>query len=150
MKKKVCPHCRQEFTPNGFHPEQVVCSFPPCQRRRRTEYHRKKVAADPAYRDLCANSRTYWKEKNPDYLKHYRAKSKCASPVDNKKESTIEEVLRLLGHVKNTSAKNNLALTVTRCIVEVLWVAGADASAAMNNLAAAKVVIFQGDLNNAG
>jgi hypothetical protein len=53
MKKRVCPHCRQEFTPGRFHPEQVVCSFPQCQRRRRNEYHRRKIAADPAYRELC-------------------------------------------------------------------------------------------------
>ena|SRR5579864_7316513 len=67
MKKRVCPHCKQEFSPDRFHPEQVVCSFPPCQRQRRSEYHRRKIAADPAYRDSCANGRPYWKEKNPDY-----------------------------------------------------------------------------------
>ena len=150
MKKRICPHCRQEFTPDRFHPEQVVCSFPPCQQRRRNEYHRRKIAADPAYRDLCENSRTYWKEKNPDYLKQYRAKSKGGKTVATKNESALEEVLRLLRHVKNTSAKDNSALTVTRCFVEVLWVAAADASGAKNNIAKAKVIVFQGDLNSAG
>jgi hypothetical protein len=150
MKKKVCPHCKEEFTPNRFHPEQVVCSCPLCQRRRRTEYHRKKIAADPAYRDLCANSRAYWKEKNPDYTKQYRTKPKSVDTAANPSESALEEVLRLLGHVKNTSAKNTSALTVTRCFVDVLWVAAADASVATNNLAKAKVIVFHGDLNSAG
>jgi hypothetical protein len=150
MKKRVCPYCKQEFTPDRFHPDQVVCSFLPCQRRRRNEYHRIKIAADPAYRELCENSRTYWKEKNPDYLKQYRAKSKCENTGANKNESALEEVVRLLRHVRNTSAKNNSALTVTRCFVEVLWVAAADASAAKNNIAKAKVIVFQGDLNGAG
>ena len=67
MKKRVCPYCKQEFSPNRLHPEQVVCSFPQCQRRRRTEYHRRKIEADPAYRALYEESRTYWKERNPDY-----------------------------------------------------------------------------------
>ena len=150
MKKRVCPYCKQEFTPDRFHPDQVVCSFLPCQRRRRNEYHRRKIAADPAYRELCENSRTYWKEKNPDYLKQYRAKSKCENTGANKNESALEEVVRLLRHVRNASAKNNSALTVTRCFVEVLWVAAADASAAKNNIAKAKVIVFQGDLNGAG
>jgi hypothetical protein len=149
MKKRVCPHCKQEFSPDRFHPEQVVCSFPPCQRQRRSEYHRRKIAADPAYRDLCANSRTYWKEKNPDYPKQYRAKPKNVNTVADKDESALEEVVRLLGQVKNTSARNTLALTVTRCFVEVLWVAAADASVVTNNLAKAKVIVFQGDLKSA-
>ena len=144
MQKRVCPHCKQEFSSDRFHPEQVVCSFPPCQRQRRTEYHRRKVADDPAYRDLCENSRTYWKEKNPDYPKQYRAKSKNANAAADKNESALAEVFRLLGHAKNTSA-----LTVTRCFIEVLWVAGADASVATNNLAKAKVIVFQGDPKSA-
>ena len=143
MKKRVCPHCKQEFSPNRFHPEQVVCSFPLCQRQRRTEYHRRKIATDPAYRELCANSRTYWKEKNPEYPKQHRAQPKNMNAAADPNESAIEELLRLLGHVKNTSARNTSALTVTRCFVEVLWVAPADASAATNNLATAKVVIFK-------
>jgi hypothetical protein len=147
MPKRVCPYCRQEFTPDRFHPEQVVCSFPPCQRQRRSEYHRKKIAADPAYRSLCQESRSYWKEKNPDYLKHYRAKSKGEKAADDDNESEIEEVLRLLRNARNTSAKNNMALTVTRCLVEVLWVVPADVAAATNNFAKAQVIVFQGDPN---
>jgi hypothetical protein len=150
MKKRVCPHCKQEFFPDRFHPEQVVCSFPPCQRQRRTEYHRRKVADDPAYRDLCEDSRTYWKEKNPDYQKQHRAKSKNVNAAAAKNESALAEVLRLLGYAKNTSAGNTSALTVTRCSIEVLCVAGADASVATNNLAKAKVIVFQGDPKSAG
>ena len=150
MKKRVCPYCKQEFTPDRFHPDQVVCSFLPCQRLRRNEYHRKKIAIDPVYRDVCADSQSFWKEQNPDYQKQYRARSKSGKTVAHKPESALEEVRRLLRHAKNTAAKNNSALTVTRCFVEVLWVAAADASAAKNNIARAKVVVFQGDPNSAG
>jgi hypothetical protein len=150
MNKRVCPHCKQEFSANRFHPEQVVCSFPPCQQQRRTEYHRRKIATDPDYRELCANSRTYWKEKNPEYPKQHRAKSENVNAAADKSESARAELLRLLGHAKNTSARNTSALTVTRCLVEVLWVTNADASVATNNLASAKVIVFQGDLKSAG
>ncbi len=34
-------------------PRQEVCSLAECQRRRRADYHRAKLAADPEYRDVC-------------------------------------------------------------------------------------------------
>src|SRR5205807_5237287 len=34
----------------------VVCGELACQRKRRTEYHRQKIAADPEYRDVCRDS----------------------------------------------------------------------------------------------
>jgi hypothetical protein len=150
MKKRVCPHCKQEFSPDRFHPEQVVCSFPLCQRRRRTEYHRRKIEADPAYRALREDSRTYWNERNPDYQKQYRARTKGEKTVGNKLEGAREEVLRLLRSVKNTSGKNNSAPTVSRCLVAVLLAAAGDASTTKNNLATTKLIVFQGDLNGGG
>src|ERR1035437_8934551 len=59
-----------------FHPEQVVCSFPACQRRRSADYHRKKLAEDAEYRAQCEHSQKMWKENNPDYLRRYRAATK--------------------------------------------------------------------------
>lgn len=110
MTPRVCPYCHQGFRHSIYHPDQVVCSSAECQRRRRAEYHRKKIAEDPNYRGLCADSQTYWKERNRDYARRYRAKSKNRKSVADAGESALEELLRFLRRVKNNAAKNNLAV----------------------------------------
>ncbi len=147
MKPKVCPYCSEDFIPSRYHPEQTICGSPQCQRRRQSEYHRKKIAEDPSYRALCAESQTYWKEKNPDYAKRRRAKKGSAGSPS---ESAIDELLRLLRKAKNNSAKNNMAVGVTRCCVEVIWVNGPGGSTEGNNLANAKLIIIQGDVHVGG
>ena len=147
MTQKVCPYCRQKFRHSIYHPRQVVCSSAECQSRRRAEYHRKKISEDPNYRDLCRDSQTYWKEKNPGYMKRYRAKSKNHKSAADEGQATLDEVLRLLRQVKNTAAKNNSAVKVTRSLVEVLWVTATDASPEKNNLAKAKLIVVEDDLN---
>src|SRR5581483_10460265 len=96
----------------------------------------------PSYRKLCAESQTYWKEKNPDYAKRRRANKKSAGSPS---ESTIDELLRLLRQLKNNSAKNNMAVAVTRCCVEVIWANGLGGSPEGNNLANAKLIVIEGD-----
>jgi hypothetical protein len=73
MKQPVCPYCAQEFIRSRFHPDQVVCSSLGCQRRRRADYHRKKLAEDPEYRAQSEDSKAHWRKNNPNYLKQYRA-----------------------------------------------------------------------------
>ena len=143
MKRKTCPYCREEFVPSRYHPEQTICSAPECQRRRRTEYHRKRIAEDPSYRDLCAESQTYWREKNPDYSKRRRARSNAAADAP---EGTLDRVLRILRQAKNNSAKNNVAVTSSHCCVEVFWVTAPGAASEKNSLADAKLIVIQGDV----
>jgi hypothetical protein len=42
-----------------------VCGDAACQRRRRADYHRQKVAADPEYRQVCLDSPQKWRSRNP-------------------------------------------------------------------------------------
>jgi hypothetical protein len=49
MVERRCRYCHQGFQPSKYQPSQAVCSSPDCQRQRRTDYHRNKVAADPEY-----------------------------------------------------------------------------------------------------
>jgi len=83
--------------------------------------------------------------ESPEYL--YRAKSKGDKAAADDNESATEEVLRLLRHAKNTSARNNMAPTVTHRRVEVLWVVPADVAVATKNFAKAQVTVFQSDPN---
>ncbi len=57
---------------------RYVCRIntsPLTHRRRRADYHRKKLAVDPEYRDVCRDSPRKWRSRNPDYWKQYRQKN---------------------------------------------------------------------------
>jgi hypothetical protein len=58
---------------------------------------------------------------------------------------TLAELQRLLNLVKNNLAKNNSALTVTRCAAEVFLIGRSDDAGVKNNVAGAKVIVLQGD-----
>jgi hypothetical protein len=68
-----CLYCKCTFLRSPYRPQQTVCSRPECQRRRRADYHRRKLEADPEYRQIAHDSQKKWREAHPDYLPHYRA-----------------------------------------------------------------------------
>jgi hypothetical protein len=58
----------ETFLPSAYRPQQSVCSQPECQRRRRTDYHRKKLATDAEYHQVALESQKQWREEHPDLL----------------------------------------------------------------------------------
>jgi hypothetical protein len=68
-----CLYCKCSFLRSPYRPQQAVCSRPECQRRRRADYHRRKLEADPEYRQIAHDSQKKWREAHPDYLPRYRA-----------------------------------------------------------------------------
>jgi len=75
MGERRCLYCQQIFQPSKFQRRQAVCGQADCQRRRRADYHRAKIAADPEYREVCRDSPRKWRSRNPDYWKQYRQKN---------------------------------------------------------------------------
>jgi hypothetical protein len=67
MGERRCRYCQEIFQPSKFQPRQAVCSGAGCQRKRRTDYHRKKIATDPEYREVCRDSPRKWRAANPGY-----------------------------------------------------------------------------------
>ncbi len=67
-----CPYCQSSFLLSAYRPQQRVCGQPDCQRRRRADYHRKKLATDPEYRQGAGESQKQWREEHPGYQKQYR------------------------------------------------------------------------------
>ena len=55
-----CPYCQDSFQPTIYRPQQSVCGRPECQRRRRSDYHRKKLATDPEYFQVVRDSQKQW------------------------------------------------------------------------------------------
>lgn len=72
MGKRACRYCQKAFLPSKFQPAQAACSDPGCQRRRRNDYHRRKVATDPVYRQGCRDSAQQWRAEHPGYWKQLR------------------------------------------------------------------------------
>jgi hypothetical protein len=143
MEENVCRYCIHEFRPSRYHPDQKVCSSRDCQRRRRTEYHRKKLVEDAAYREQCRDSQQKWREKNPHYMKRYWADRRTGDRL-NPKQSLTSELNRLLKLVKNNSAVDLRSLDAS------IWLVSTDGFCEKNNLASAKIIIVQGIPHSTG
>ena len=72
MKTFKCRGGHRERPANPKVKEQNYCGRADCQRARRREWQRKKMATDPDYRENQRNSQKQWQEKNPDYWRDYR------------------------------------------------------------------------------
>lgn len=140
MREKLCTYCKQKFQRSHYHPDQRVCSSGDCQRRRRNDYHRKKLTEDPDYREQCRDSQKKWREKNPDYMKQYRA----ACRLGGRCRFGKSHLLAVL-HQLADSVKNNSVVDLRRTDASI-WLISDAVIHEKNNLASAQVIILQGDL----
>lgn len=137
-RKPICPYCHQPFDPSPFHPRQTVCLSPECQSRRRSDYHSKKIASDPDYRQVCLESQKKWRERHPDYQRSYRSRHEAYAERNRQKQWGRNQKRKL-----SLIVKNNLAIDLKRLPAEV-WMAGPGLEVIVkNNLAISQVVIFQ-------
>jgi hypothetical protein len=110
-----------------------------CQRQRRREYHRRKVAADSVYRQVCNDSSRKWRAANPGYWKRYREAHLDATARNRTLQQTRDQARRV-----RDLANNNLALDLKSCAAAV-WLFGPTAeNLANNNLATTQVFIVEG------
>ena len=136
---KTCPYCAKEFSPSLYHADQEICSSVECQRKRRADYHRKKLSADPAYRDQCRDSQRKWREKNSGYMRQYRARRRAVDRADSRKARLVRDLRRF-----QNLAKNNSALDLTSLNASI-WLLYPDHMAGVRDIfAKAKVVVIEG------
>jgi hypothetical protein len=141
MSERRCRYCNHQFVPSRCHPEQVVCSAKVCQRRRRSDNRRQKLAADPEYRQICRDSARKWRANHPCYWQQYRAANPKSVERNRTQQQHRDRCQRLL-HLAN----NNLALDLKSCVAGIWLVGPAAVDLANNNLAAAQVFIVQGPM----
>jgi len=67
-----CLYCQSFFFPSRHRPQQRVCSRPDCQRQRRANSRRQKLATDVEYRQVVRDSQKQWWDEHPDYQKKRR------------------------------------------------------------------------------
>jgi len=104
MKERRCRYCQQAFQPDPYHPQQRVCRQPACQRQRRRDYHRQKIASDPVYQQVCLESPRKWRKTHPDYWKKYR-QDHPQQAERNRRQQCLRDQKRRLVNLAN----NNLA-----------------------------------------
>jgi hypothetical protein len=136
-KFRRCPYCQSSFLPSTYRPQQVVCSQPECQRRRRADYHRKKLATDPEYRQVVRDSQKQWWDEHPHYQKQRRQENPKLVE-SNRKRQRQRDQRRRLQHL----VRNNVALDLKHSASEV-WLLGPKLhDLDKNNLALAQVLIL--------
>jgi len=126
------------FQPSKFQRRQAACSGTECQRRRRSDYHRSKLAADPEYRDVCRDSPRKWRSRNLDYWKQYRQKNP-ASVEQNREQQQFRDRKRRLCNLANNSSALDLKHSAA-----AVWLVGPGAvDLANNNPAPAQVWVIE-------
>jgi hypothetical protein len=132
MNERRCPYCQQVFQPVPYHPQQRICSRPACQRQRRRDYHRQKIASDPVYRQVCRDSPRNWRQAHPGYWKQYRQTHPQQVERNHQQQWRRDQKRRLA----NLLANNNLAFDLKHSAAEV-WLLGPTARRLLRNTHAA-------------
>jgi len=74
--RRRCKHCGSFFSPRPQNPEQSYCSLAECQKTRKREWKRHKLANDPSYRENQRAANREWRQRNPGYWREYRERHK--------------------------------------------------------------------------
>jgi hypothetical protein len=138
IQSRRCPCCNSSFLPSAYRPQQSVCRRPECQRRRRSDYHRKKLATDPEYFQVVRDSQKQWWDEHPDYQKQHRQRNPKLVESNRQRQQQRDQKRRL----RRLLDRNNLALDLKRSVSEV-WLLGPKVrDLDRNNLASAQVLIL--------
>jgi len=93
------------FLPSSYRPQQTVCGRPECQRRRRSDYHRKKLPTDPEYFQVVRDSQKQWSNEHPDYQKQHRQQNPQLVESNRQRQRLRDRKRRV-----ELLVRNNLAL----------------------------------------
>lgn len=138
MGEPRCRYCQKSFRRSKFQPRQTVCSEVDCQRQRRTEYHKEKIASDPEYRQVCQDSSRKWRAANPGYWKQYREEHPASTHQNREQQKARDGKQRLCQLANNTSA-----LDLKHSAAQV-WLVGPGAmDLANNNSASAQIWVIE-------
>ena len=138
MVERRCRYCHRIFQPSKYQPAQSVCSEPGCQRRRRADYHRQKIATDPEYRQVCLDSPQKWRARNPDYWRRYRQQHPAAVERNRQRQHVRDQKRRL-----RDLANNNSVFDLKHSAAEV-WLLGSELqNLANNNSASLQVWVLE-------
>lgn len=94
-KRRRCKNsqCGKMFVPKPHVPHQEYCSAAECQKVRKREWQREKLARDADYRKAQQEAQAKWCCNNPDYWKKYRRQN---TDYTERNRSRQREKMRLM------------------------------------------------------
>ena len=138
MIERRCRYCERVFQPSKLQPGQSVCSRSDCQRQRRCESHRRKIASDPEYRQVCQDSSRKWRTRHPEYWRR-RRQSHPAIVERNRQLQRVRDQKRRLRDLANNNSAFDLKHSATQ-----VWLVGAGLEhLANNNPAPAQIWVLE-------
>ena len=69
--EKMCACCKKRFIAHPAVRDQRYCSYPQCQKRRKRDWQKGKLAIDSDYRANQASAQRQWRSRNRDYWRQY-------------------------------------------------------------------------------
>jgi hypothetical protein len=69
-----CVHCQCIFVPHPRVKTQRFCAKQACQRARKAQWQREKMATDPDYQANQRDCQRTWQNRHPHYWRQYRSK----------------------------------------------------------------------------
>lgn len=135
MPGRPCRYCLKIFEPSKYQPSQSVCGDAECQRRRRNDYHRQKIANDPEYRQVCSDSPRKWRAQNSGYWRQYREKNPDSVEQNRQQQRQRDQKRRL-----RRLANNNSVIDLKRSAAEI-WLLGVGVEHLANNNSAPRQVL---------
>ncbi len=106
MPPRLCVYCDRTFEPSRFRPDQRVCSDAACQKRRRAEYHKNKIATDPDYAQVVRDSRRKWREAHPSYQAEYWRTHGDAADRNREQQRHRDRKRHVRNLLRNTAASS--------------------------------------------
>lgn len=91
--KKACRHCGEAFVACPRVKNQQYCRNAECQRARKREWHRRKLA-EPFYQEYQQNAQRAWQAKNPGYWRKYRQEHPLAAERNRLKQRDRNRIAR--------------------------------------------------------
>jgi hypothetical protein len=70
--ERRCKHCGDPFTPRPNVAHQRYCCKAECQKARKNQWRKRKLATDPDYRLNQYDTQKRWRQKHPEYWRGYR------------------------------------------------------------------------------
>jgi hypothetical protein len=130
MIERRCRHCHRAFYPLSCQQAQMVGCDPGCQRPRRAQYRRSKIASDPHSREACRESARQWRKQHPDYWKQYR-EDHPAAVERNRVQQQARDCKR---HI--TRLANNIPASELKSCPAKIWLPGSELHQLANNISA--------------
>ena len=100
MEKKRCVACRRTFYSRPQHPGQTYCASEACQRKRRSRWQQHKRYSDQDYRENQQRAHRGWSQRNPDYQRQYRQKTRQTVQGNTNNSTTAHKMPDPAGGVK--------------------------------------------------